>query len=135
MPNIQHHFNPSAKSSDTQIPAEIRSYLEIIMVENGAKFADDMLAENMMKELSVRLNEFIATMVAERLSDKEANEFIALLEEGKSQQEVEAYIQQHIPNAQEFMMEALATFRDLYTGRVKVEEEAEDSEKQMDKPN
>lgn len=96
------------------IPVEIQLFLENLIKEANIPTYDDESKQQMVRELFERLDKYIALKIAEYLTDEEAEQFIKMNEEKKSQKELDAFIAEHIPDAQVVFTQAFADFRDFY---------------------
>lgn len=109
---------------DLQIPQEVRTFLEGLLEDAHMTTLDDSMREEMIKELYARLDNFITTAIVDNLPPEHLEEFIKLNETKKSQAEIQAYLQDKMPNAQEVFSNAFIQFRDLYLGNVAAERNA-----------
>jgi hypothetical protein len=107
-----------------QIPAEIRGFLEGILQDAQMLYTDDSMHEEMLQELYARLDAFITGAIVDALADDQLETFIQMNEEKKPRADIEAYIKQVLPNAQEVFTNAFMDFRDLYLGGVKIARDA-----------
>lgn len=103
-----------------QIPADVRNFLDGLLVDAQMKSLDDDMREEMVKELYVRLDNFLTSVILEKLPPENAEEFIKMNEEKKSKAEIEAYLKDKIPDASQVFAEAFANFRELYLSNVAV---------------
>ena len=107
-------------SSPKVIPDEVRGFLEGILNDANITALDDEAREDMIRELFVRLDMFMATRIMDKLSKEKEEEFISMNEDKKSREELEAFIQANIPNASQFFGDVFAEFRESYLGKVAV---------------
>ncbi|MCL4418994.1 DUF5663 domain-containing protein [Patescibacteria group bacterium] len=103
-----------------EIPQEIRNYLDGLLKDAGMTTLDDAMREEMIKELFARLDNFIASAIIEKLPPENLDEFIKMNEEKKSQAEIEQFLKDKMPNAQEVFANAFSDFRNLYLSNVSV---------------
>lgn len=104
---------------DIEIPAEIRSFLDSIL--NDANMSvEGTLREEMIKELYARLDEYLTTIIVDNLPAEHLEDFIKLNEEKRSREEIDAYLREKMPNAQEIFAKGFADFRQLYLDNVYV---------------
>lgn len=101
-----------------QITPEIRSFLEGILKDAGMTELDEVMKEEMIKELFVRLDEFITSTIIDKLPVDNLDEFIKMGEEKKSMADTQAYLKEKIPNAEEVFARAFADFRETYLAGV-----------------
>lgn len=104
--------------SQTQIPQDIRAFLESLLQDAQMTTLDDQAKEEMIKQLFIRLDNFMLTTIVEALPAQNLEEFTKMSETGKTREELEAYLKANIPNAEEVFARAMLAFRDLYLGNV-----------------
>lgn len=107
-------------ASNLDIPAEVRGFLENLILDAGLTPLDELAKEQMVEELYVRLDNFLTSEIVKNLPPEQLEEFIQLNEKGPSQEEVNQFMTEKIPNAQDLFAAALVNFRDLYLGEVGV---------------
>lgn len=107
-----------------EIPQEIRNFLEGLLKDAGLTTLDDNMREEMIKELYARLDNYIASVIVDKLPPEHLDDFIKINEEKKSQQEIEQFLKDKMPNPQEVFANAFSEFRDLYLGNVNVAQSA-----------
>lgn len=104
-------------NQSVEIPQEIRSFLESL-IQDAKMILDEGMKEEMIKELYARLDSFITTSIIDNLPPENLEEFIKINEEKKSQSEIEQFLKDKMPNAQDVFAKAFADFRALYLGNV-----------------
>ena len=109
-----------------QIPADIRHYLDSILQEAGMLTLDDQTKEGMIQELFLQLDNYLASMIVKSLSPEDLEAFIKMNEEKKSKEEVERFVQEKLPNAQEIFANAFTEFKQLYIQNVQTARETQD---------
>lgn len=102
-----------------QIPQEIKNFLESILNDANIS-AEGTLREEMIKELYARLDEYLTNVIVDKMPAEHLEAFIKINEEGKSKEEIDAFLRNNLPNAQEVFTNAFADFRDLYLDNVYV---------------
>lgn len=102
-----------------QIPQEVRNFLEGL-IDDAHMTLTDSTREEMIKDLYVRLDNFITGVVVDNLPEAELDAFLKMNEEKKPQAEIEAYLKAKMPNYEEVFRNAFAQFRDLYLGNIAV---------------
>lgn len=107
-----------------EIPQEVKNFLEGLLKDAGMTTLDDNMRKQMIKELYARLDNYIASVIIDKLPPEYLDEFIRMNEEKKSQAEIEQFLKDKMPNAQEVFRNAFADFRDLYLGNVSVAQNA-----------
>lgn len=100
------------------IPPEIHAFLDGLLTDAGMTTLDDDTREEMIKELFVRLDHYITTVIIEKLPPENLDEFMKLNEEKKPMSEIQKYLMAKMPNTEEVFATAFADFRDLYLGNV-----------------
>ena len=103
----------------SEIPEDIRNYLQGILDDAGMVVPDDM-REEMIKELYVRLDNFILSRIVDSLPSEDFETFVKMNEEKKPREEIEKFFTDHVADAQTVMRQAFAEFRELYIGNVAV---------------
>ncbi len=97
-----------------QIPSEIRIFLEDMLTQANIPVLDEESKNVAILDLYDRLDRFLSAKIAESLSEEDTEAFIKLNDEGKSQEEIDAFLQAHIPDVQGMFSSAFAEFRDYY---------------------
>lgn len=103
-----------------QIPNDVRSFLESLLQDAGMTTLDDTMREEMIKELFVRLDSYITSVIVDNMPAEHLDEFIKLNEDKKPREEIEAFLKDKMPNAQDMFAKAFMEFRDLYLDNVAV---------------
>lgn len=106
------------------IPDEVRTFLEGILKDGNITSSDEEMHEEMIKELFARFDNFMTSTIVENLKEEDMEEFIKMGEEKKSREEIEKFITEKIPNAQDVFSQAMINFRDMYLGNVAVKRAA-----------
>lgn len=101
-------------TQSTPIPQEVRSYIEDLLTSSGVVTTDTVMREAMVQELFTRLDKFLTIKLLDYLPTEKLEEFADLTEKNPSQEEVQKYIQENVPNAQDIFVLAFGEFRDLY---------------------
>lgn len=104
----------------SEIPIEIRGYIESLLQDAGMTTLDEQMKEEMVKEVYARLDIFIASSIVESLPADYLEDFIKLNEEKKSKEEIENFLKEKMPNYEEVFAKAFADFRSEYLGGVAV---------------
>lgn len=81
---------------------------------------DDTMHEEMIKELYARLDNYMASVIAENLTPQDAEEFIKINEAKKDRSEIEKFLKDKVPNVNDVFAKAFMDFRDLYLGGVTI---------------
>lgn len=101
-----------------QIPQEVRAFLESLLQDAGMTTLDKDMREDMIKNLFIRLDNFMLTTIVEGLPAEKLEEFTKMSEGKADRTELEKYLKEHIPNATEVFARAMLEFRDIYLGSV-----------------
>ena len=117
--------NTQQQNNQLTIPQEVRTYLEAMLQDAGMTMEDDDMKEEMIKELYLRLDAYITSVVATALPKMHLDEFIKMNEEKKSREEIEKFLIDNMPHSKEVFAKAFADFRQLYLGNVKKAREGE----------
>lgn len=125
-------MNPTQQNlpANSQIPQEIHTFLESLLTDSGMSILDEETKEEMIKEMYVRLDNYIASIIIDKLPPEHLETFSQMNEEKKSKEEVEKFLKEKMPNYHEVFAEAFANFRQLYIGNVTVSRNSEDIMKQ-----
>lgn len=102
------------------IPNDIKQYLDGILQEAGMLTLDDKTREAMIEELFTQLDNYLASLIVKNLQPADLETFIKLNEEKKSKEEIEAFVKEKLPNAQQIFSNALVDFRNLYLDNVAI---------------
>ena len=102
------------------MPPEIHTFLDNILTDANMTNLDEVTREEMIKELYGRLDQFIASTIVGKLKPEDTEAFIKMNEEKKSQAEVQQFLTEKIPDAQQVMTQAFMDFREMYLGNVSV---------------
>lgn len=108
------------QSNDLEIPAEIRSFIEGLLTDANMSTLDAEMKEEMVKEVFARLDNYITSAIVDNLPENKLEAFIKLNEDKKSKEEIENYLKDNMPNAQDVFAKTFQEFRDLYLGGVTV---------------
>ncbi len=119
-------------AAQIQIPPEVRTYLENILQDAGMTTAlDNQMKEDMMIELYKQLDNYLASVVIDKMPPEYVEEFIKLNEQVATKEQAEAFIKQKLPNAQQVLAEAFVHFRDMYVHNVSVAKEEQNNQQEQ----
>jgi hypothetical protein len=110
--------NQQSAQPQIQIPQDIRGFLEDILLTSDMVPENDIMHEIMLQQIFDRLDKFVAIRLVELLSDEDAEAFIKLNEAKASKEEIDKFIEEHIPNAKEAFVKILLDFKDAYTSEL-----------------
>ncbi|MBA3723659.1 MAG: hypothetical protein H0W89_02060 [Candidatus Levybacteria bacterium] len=105
-------------NENIQIPEDIRQFLDGMLQEAGMLTLDDQMREGMIQELFYQLDNYLASVIVKSLEPEDLETFIKMNEEKKSKVEIEQFIAQKVPNAQEIFSGAIMEFKRLYLDNV-----------------
>ncbi len=106
------------------IPEEIRSFLDGILQDAGMTNLESDMHEEMLAQLFARLDTYLTSAIVDNMPPEHVDEFIRMNEEQKSQAEIQQFLVDKMPNAQEVFANTFADFRTLYLNNVTVAREA-----------
>ncbi|HVZ67772.1 MAG TPA: hypothetical protein VG917_05965 [Patescibacteria group bacterium] len=112
--------NQPQDQNKLMIPPEVKTFLEGILTDANMVTTDDAMRDEMIGELFVRLDSYMTTVIIDNMPAENIDEFIKLNEEKKPREEIEAYLKEKMPNAQEVLTKAFMDFRDMYLSNVTV---------------
>ncbi len=101
-----------------EIPSDIKAFLESLLNDAGMQTLDQPMREEMVKELYVRLDQHMTATIIDKLPAEYLEAFIKMGEEKKSMVEIQQFLTDKMPNAQEVFARAFADFRETYLGGV-----------------
>ncbi len=107
-----------------EIPAEVRGFLESLLADSGMTSLDDQMREDMLQELYLRLDNFLTAQIVDNLPPEQLEPFIQMNEAQKPKAEIEQFLKDNMPNAQEVFANAFIEFRNLYLGNTAVAQNA-----------
>lgn len=96
------------------IPNELRQFLEGIINYAHPSGVDEQTKEAIMQELFYQLDNYLANVIAENLTPEDLDAFVKMNEEKKPREEIENFVKQKIPNAQEVFTNAFIKFQKIY---------------------
>src|SRR5258708_3002143 len=102
------------------MPPEIHTFLDNILTDANMTNLHQVTSEQMINELSDRVDRIIASTIDGKLKAEDKEAFIKINEEKKSQAEVQQFLTEKIPDAQQVMTQAFMDFREMYLGNVSV---------------
>jgi hypothetical protein len=102
--------NPQSNDQD-QIPPETYAFLESLLSEVHMEYVDPQQKEEMLMQLYARLDYFLTAKIIDAIPDADLEAFTQMNEQGKSREEVEAFIMEKVPQAQELFKNAFLEFR------------------------
>jgi len=106
----------ASQTKQLDITPPIRSYLEGLLKDSGMELVDELMHEQMISELFVRLDQYLTAVIIEHMPSDHLEAFVQLHEDHKPQSEIEHYITTHLPDAKEVLTTAFIDFREEYLG-------------------
>lgn len=94
----------------------IEDFLAKLMSEAGMDEVSPEVKSQMTNDLRARLNDRLFATVIMNLTDDQVTKFRELAESNPSGDELEKFIDSHIPNSQEVFAGAMMQFRSNYLG-------------------
>lgn len=114
-----------------QIPEHIVRFLFGVLKEGGMGDLDTEKQAEMIRQLFMRLDDHLITVLAEELDDAQIEEFIRMNKEGSAPDEIQTFLQKNIENVDQKMAKAFVEFRNMYvntTALMSDDEEAPQTE-------
>lgn len=100
------------------IPPEVKTFLEGILQDANMTSSDEQMHEEMLKELFARFDNYMTSSIVENLKEEDMEEFIKMGNDKRPKEEIEKFITEKIPNAQDVFSQAMMDFREMYLGGV-----------------
>ena len=97
-----------------QIPTELREFLEIMLQQANLLTLDEKMKEDMIQELFYQLDRYLTSVIVDNLKPEDLEIFIKMNEDKKPKEEIENFIKEKMPNAQEMFTKAFSDFRNMY---------------------
>jgi hypothetical protein len=110
------------------IPPEIRSYLEALLTDAQMTTIDDDTKEEMIKELYIRLDDYLTNTIVEHLPEEHMDAFLKMNEEGRPMSEMQQFLMEKMPDASQVFASAFDEFRSLYLSSVAVSRNTNDTQ-------
>jgi len=96
--------------------AEIQKFLEELLEEANIKNPTPELKEAMIGDLSGRLEQWLMMTVAKHLEPEDGAALEKLLEQKVSQDEIQSFLGQRIPDINTIIAQAMLDFKNAYLG-------------------
>jgi len=97
-------------------PAEIKNFLEEVIEEANIKNPTPELKEAMMGDLAGRLEQWLMMTVAKHLEPADSDGLEKLLEQKVSQEEIQSFLGQRIPDISAIIAQSMLDFKNAYLG-------------------
>jgi len=118
---------PTQSDTPSQVPAEMKAFLQGILDEADILILDDVEKEAVIQNMYFQLDAFLLEQVIAALPDEKIEEFSTLSEEEGSVEKVQAFIESALPNAKEIFEKAYEEFRQWYLDTIAIEEAKSDA--------
>ena len=96
----------------------VAEFIERLIAEKQFPDLTPEVKEEIKKDLTERLDDFIAAKFIAVLSDENVAKFEEMLKAGKPENEVQAFLTANVPNFTEFLTQTLLEFREVYLGLI-----------------
>lgn len=98
-----------------QIPADTRVYLENLLEDAGMMLTPE-LKESLIIDLYNRLEKKMIADAIENMKPEDVEVFVQTIKTSQNQQEIDQFINSHLPNAKEIFVQSLVDFRTYFLG-------------------
>lgn len=102
-----------------QIPPEVRTLLEEVLVEAGRKPCSKKRHEEMVEDLYTHLEIIMFYEIMTYLPGQYLDEFVRLNDQNIPRWEIDKFIEENMPNADEVFEDAVAKFQECYPRKVR----------------
>jgi hypothetical protein len=92
-------------------------FLETCLNDKGIKDIPEALKNDMINDLSERLQQWLIQSVFTHISSSAAVELEKLMETGASQEEVMLFLQNNVPNIGKIFEQEMSKFKQAYLGK------------------
>lgn len=97
----------------------LMQFVDKLIEEKGFLDLTPEVREELKKDLLLRIDSFIAARVIAALSDTDVLTFEQMLKDKKPQEEVQKFVESHVPDYMNFLTNVLLEFRGVYLGGIK----------------
>lgn len=106
-------------STNSVLPLNLplRTFLDSCLYDKGIKDIPDSLKEQMIQDLSLRLQQWLMQSVFQYLPENSATEMEQLMEKQADQEEIMFFLTQKIPNLNKIFEEEMIKFKQAYLGK------------------
>ena len=98
------------------VPLPLLAFVTVMPVV-FAPTADPVCGVELKRDIQVRLDDFIMAQIIAKFSDEDVEKFETLLNEKKTQAEVQQFAHDHISNFTAFLTDVLIDFQSIYLDR------------------
>lgn len=106
-------MQPQTHPNQSDFDNYLDSLIEEKFIKKGHALEPEV-REELKKDLSMQLDEFIMARVIAALSDEDVVAFENILKEGKPQEELQKFAVDHIPDFTDFLTNTLLEFQKVY---------------------
>ena len=101
------------QDTQSQFDQYLQGLIDEKFVQKGHELDPDVVDE-LKKDIIRQLDEFIMSRIITTLSDDDVLEFEKMLQEGKSQEELQKFATEHIEDFTTFLTNVLLEFQQVY---------------------
>ncbi len=91
-------------------------YIDSLLEEKGYPDITPEVKEELKKDLTTRLDDFIAARVIVALSDENVLIFEKMLKDGMENDKIQQFVAAHIPDYENFLTSVLLEFKEVFLG-------------------
>lgn len=99
--------------------SQTKAFFDRIFEEAGFQNLSPALKEKMYQDLTSRLSEWLFQDTKKHLSKEQLKKFEDLVAQGASQEELQAFLLQNIPDCQNIIAQSMLNFKDTFLRGVK----------------
>ena len=103
-----------ALADPSDIPPEVRTYLESLLAESGAEFTAPADKETKLREVYQELDRRLIDTVIDYLPADKLAGFMQFMQQNPTRPQIDQYLQLNLPDAADVFIVAFADFRDAY---------------------
>jgi Protein of unknown function (DUF5663) len=96
-----------------QIPDDVRKFLEDILDDANMQL-DSQMREGMVEEVYYQFDNYLTSVIMDNLGQRDLETFIQMNEQRRPRSELDAFIQEKIPNSRKVFADAFYDFRRSY---------------------
>jgi|SRR5882672_3804274 len=106
-------MQPQSATAQSDFDTFLDGLIEEKFIKQGHNIEPEIRWE-LKKDISIQLNDFIMARVIAALSDEDVLAFEGLLKENKSQEALQTFAVDHIPDFTTFLTDVLLEFQKIY---------------------
>ncbi len=96
----------------------LEQFIDSLIDQKGFPDLSTEVREEIKQDLLDRIDQFITAKLISALSDEDVQTFEQMLNEGKSESELQQFLQEHLENTTDLVAEALTEFKGVYLGTI-----------------